>query len=105
MVNDTNSAIEDAFVKEIGVDVFTAIKILNEAGISTDYMSDITNKCKNVLAHEIEKGNVPYEFRFLLLSLVLCRMFRTSADFQKKYMKSVQKSVDLSKDIEIVKEP
>lgn len=104
MINDTNSAIEETFAKEIGIDVFAAIKILNEAGISTEYMSDITNKCKNILAKEIEKRNVPYELRFLLLSLVLSRMLKTSINFHKEYMKSVQENIE-PQDIEIARDP
>lgn len=99
MGNDTSMVVEQAFAKEIGISVYTAMKILNDAGITTEEISDITNICKNALAEDIEKRNIPYEFRFLLLSLILSRMLKTSTAFHKEYMKSVEKRLKLSLDI------
>ena len=91
--------IEQAFAKEIGISVYVAMKILNAAGISTEEISDITSVCKNTLVEEIEKRDVPYEVRFLLLSLVLCRMLKISTEFHNEYMKSVEERLKVSKDI------
>lgn len=104
---DTSMVIEQAFAKEVGISIYAAMKILNDAGIATEDMSDIANVCKNVLANEIEKRDVPYEFRFLLLSFVLCRMFKTSTAFHKEYMESVKNILnekdEKCQDIEITK--
>jgi len=99
MVVDTSPTIEEAFAKDMGISIFATMKILNDAGVSTEDMSDITNKCRNVLTDEIERRNVPYEYRFLLLSLILCRMLKTATDFNKEYMKFVEKRLNLSKDV------
>lgn len=99
MINDTNSAIEETFAKEMGIDVFAAMKILNDAGFSAEDLSYISNRCKNILADEIERRNVPYEYRFLLLSLILSRMLKTSVDFHKEYMKLVEKRLKQTEDV------
>jgi hypothetical protein len=98
MENDKSMIIEQAFAKEIGISVYSAMKTLNEAGMTTEDMSDIANLCKATLANEIERRNVPYELRFLLLSFILCRMFKTSTTFHKEYMESVEE-LKLSQDI------
>jgi hypothetical protein len=116
MENGKSMVIEQAFAKEIGISIYSAMKILNEAGMTTEDLSDITNLCKATLADEIERRNVPYEFRFLLLSFVLCRMFKTSTTFHKEYMESVDERLKLSQgilngkdeqfqDIELAKRP
>ena len=99
MGNEESVVVEQAFAKEIGISIYTAMKILNDAGITTEEISEITNICKNALADEIEKRNIPYEFRFLLLSLTLSRLLKTSISFHKEYMKSVEKKLKLSLDI------
>jgi hypothetical protein len=90
MGNDTSMVIEKAFAKEVGISIYTAMKILNEAGITTEDLSEIASLCKATLANEVEKRNIPYEFRFLLLSFILCRMLKTSTAFHKEYMESVK---------------
>lgn len=107
MVNNESMVIEQAFEMETGVSIYTAMKILNDdVEIYTEDLSYISNMCKNVLADEIERRNIPYEYRFLLLSIVFCRMFKTSTDFHKEYMKSVKNVLDgKDLDIEIVKKP
>lgn len=109
MGNDKSMTIEQAFAKEIGIDVYAAMKILNEAGMSTEDLSEIANLCKTTLANEVEKRNIPYEFRFLLLSFILCRMLKTSTSFHKEYMDSVKNILDEKdekcQDIEIAKRP
>jgi intergrase/recombinase len=109
MENDTSIVVEEAFEKEVGIDVYTAMRILTRSGISLEDMSDITNKCKNVLTEEIEKRNIPYELRFLLISTVTCRLFKTSTAFHKEYMKSVE-NIPYDKykncpNVELVKDP
>jgi hypothetical protein len=115
MIKKESMIIEQAFAKEIGVSIYAAMKILNTAGISTEEISDISNVCKNILVEEIEKRDIPHESRFLLLSLILCRMLKTSTEFHKEFMKSVERlaklpqdiltSGDDCQDIEIAKDP
>jgi hypothetical protein len=99
MKNGKSMVIEQAFTKEIGISIYSAMKVLNEAGMTTEDLSDIANLCKTTLANEIERRNVPYEFRFLLLSFVLCRMFKTSTTFHKEYMESIGEQLKLSQSI------
>lgn len=90
MENKESMAIEHAFAREIGISVYTTMKILNDAGISPEDVSGIMSICKEALTNEIEKRNVPHEFRFLLISVILSRLLKTSAAFHREYMQSVK---------------
>lgn len=107
MINN-KSVIDDAFEKEIGITKDAAFKFLVKEGISIKDIEKITDKTKNMLTNEIEKRNVPYEYRFLLANVILCTMFNTAATFHKEFMKISGNSQELDEkwfnNIKLVKE-
>lgn len=100
-------AIEKVFEEEIGMDINGAIDVLNRGGISVEDIEEITNMLKNDITDEVERRQIPYEYRFILLNVIFCTMFEATATFHKKFMKvlkdiekSESKDIDESKDIE-----
>ncbi len=88
MISEESSIIDDAFEKEIGIDMDSAIELLAKGGLSADYLKKIMSDVKNVIINEVDRRNVPYEYRFLLINVILCRMFKTTVAFHKAYMKT-----------------
>lgn len=101
MENDEEVAIGKVFEKEIGMDLHDAIDVLNKGGISVEDLEEITNMLKNDITEEVERRQIPYEYRFILLNVIFCTMFQTAATFHRKFMK-VLKDIEKneSKDIE-----
>jgi predicted HTH domain antitoxin len=89
MENDEEVAIEKVFEEEIGVNIDKAIEILREGGISAEDLGNIANMFKKEITYEVERRSIPYEYRFLLLNVVLCTMFKATATFHKKFMKAL----------------
>lgn len=87
-MNNESVIIDNAFEKEIGIDIDSALKILVKEGISLEDIGKITTDTKNTMANEIERRGIPYEHRFLLINVILCTMFKTTVAFHKEYMKS-----------------
>ncbi len=98
-MNRKPSVIDDVFAKEIGMNIYSALNILTKNGISIEDMTEITGKVKTAMIEEIEKRNIPHEFRFLLINIILCSMFATSIEFHKEYMKLSE-----DRNIEFIKE-
>ena len=88
MISEESSIIDDAFEKEIGIDMGSAIELLAKGGISTDDLGKITTDIKNVITDEVEIRNIPSEYRFLLVNVILCRVLKTTVAFHKAYMKT-----------------
>ena len=88
MISEESSIIDETFKKEIGIDIDSAIELLAQGGISTDFLEKITSDIKNVITDEVGRRNVPYEYRFLLVNVILCTMFKTTVAFHKAYMKT-----------------
>ena len=106
---DSDSAIIDlAFRKEIGTSLYSAARYLDKNVITIEDMESIINIGKNAIAKEIERRNIPPEYRFLLLNVVLCMMFKTSAAFHKAYVKTAKHIMEdkeiQSRFIELIKE-
>lgn len=100
------TAAELMFEKEIGVSLSSAIASLCKGGISVENLVDITDKTKVVLSEEIEKRNIPMEYRFLLLNIVLCALFDMSLIYHKRFINSLNREMIESGelDIELFKE-
>lgn len=89
MEKDGESIIGKTFKKEIGIDVNNAINILDKGGITPDILEDVTNKLKKMMTDEIEIRNIPYEYRFLMLNVILCTMFETTVEYYKKFVEAI----------------
>ncbi len=83
-------AIDDAFKKEIGMSLYTAIKIINDAGITVEDAENIINNVRDRIAEEIEERDIPYEYRFLLLNIIFCIEFKHAAIFYKRYVEDMK---------------
>lgn len=106
---DSDSVIIDlAFRKEIGTSLYSATRYLDKNVITIEGIESITSICKNAIATEIERRNIPPEDRFLLLNVVLCTMFKTSAAFHRAYVKTAKHIIEdkeiQSRFIELIKE-
>ena len=97
MEND-DSIIEKAFKKEIGIDIDNAINILYKVGITPEVLKDVTNKLKDMMTDEIEIRNISYEYRFLMINVILCTMLDTAIQYQKKFAEAIN---EIEKDNEI----
>ena len=97
MEND-DSIIEKAFKKEIGIDIDNAINILYKVGITPEVLKDVTNKLKDMMTDEIEIRNISYEYRFLMINVILCTMLDTTIQYQKKFAEAIN---EIEKDNEI----
>ena len=97
MKND-DSIIEKAFKKEIGIDIYNAINILYKEGITPEVLKDVTNKLKDIMTDEIEIRNISYEYRFLMINVILCTMLDTTIQYQKKFAEAIN---EIEKDNEI----
>ncbi len=84
------SIIDDVFAKEIGMNIYSALNILTKNGVSTEDMTEIIDKIKIAMTDEIEKRDIPHEYRFLLISVISCSMFATSIEFHKEYMRLLE---------------
>ncbi len=108
MIKDESAIIDSAFEKEIGVNIGSAIKFLVTKGISIENMEKIANTTKDVVSDEIDKRNIPYEYRFLLLNVTLCELFKTATSFHKAWVKRSEESPEYiykkGFDIKFVKE-
>ncbi len=102
MENDEEIAIEKVFEEEIGMDINGAIDVLNRGGISVEDIEEIANMLKNDITDEVERRQIPYEYRFILLNVILCTMFKTTATFHKKFIKAI-KEIEKSESKEIEK--
>lgn len=89
MEKDNGSIIDRAFKKEIGIDINNAISILNNEGITPGELGEITNKLKKIMTDEIEIRKIPYEYRFLMINVILCTMFKTTIEFHKRFTKDL----------------
>lgn len=83
-------AIDEAFKKEIGMSLHTAIKIIDGAGIKVDDAENIINSVRDYIAEDIEKRDIPYEYRFLLLNIIFCIEFKHAAIFYKRYTEQMR---------------
>lgn len=72
------NTIYDTFEKEIGMDLHTAIKMINDAGIKVEDAENIINRVRDNIAEDIERRDIPYEYRFLLLNIIFCKEFKHS---------------------------
>lgn len=100
MIDKDSVIIDIAFKKEIGIDINSALALLVNKGISLDDIGKITDVMKKSMADEVEKRNIPFEYRFLLINAILCTMFKTTVSFHKEYMKSLIE-IDAEKDLKI----
>ena len=82
--------IDRTFRKEIGLDIIDAVNILDRGGITPEDLEDITNKFKNMIAEEVEIRKIPYEYRFLMLNVIFCMMFKTTVKFYKEFIDSIK---------------
>lgn len=97
--------IELTFENEIGISLCSAIASLCKGGISVENLVEITDKTKAVLSDEIEKRNIPMEYRFLLLNVVLCTLFDMSVAYHKHVEDLNRELIESEElDIELVKE-
>lgn len=85
---EKNGFIDRVFEKEIGMGMNAAIKTLVDAGITPEEMGNIANGFKKSITDEIEKRNVPYEYRFLLLNVILFTILNNSVLFHKTLVNS-----------------
>jgi hypothetical protein len=92
MEKESESIIDKAFKKEIGIDINNAVSILNKGGITPEDLGDITNKLKRMMTDEVEIRKIPYEYRFLMLNVIFCTMFKTTAEFHKKFVNALEKT-------------
>jgi len=91
MISEESSIIDDAFEKEIGIDMDSAFELLAKRGMSQDYLGEFITEVKNVIADEVDRRNVPHEYRFLLVNVILCRMFKTTVAFHKVYVNTTRR--------------
>jgi hypothetical protein len=107
-IDDDSKVIDDAFRKEIGISLYSAARYLDKNVITIECIQNITNICKNVIATEIERRNIPPEERFLLLNVIICTMFKTSSAFHRAYVKAAKDVIEekekQSSFIELIKE-
>ncbi len=87
MIDDESVSIDTIFEKEIGINMDYATAILFGKGISIEDMEKITSDTKDILTDEIEKANIPIDYRFLLANVILCKLFKTAVAFHKNYVK------------------
>ena len=93
-----DSIIEKVFKEEIGISIHDAINILDKGGITPEILGDITNKFKKMVTDEVEIRNIPYEYRFLMINVILCTMFETAIGYHRKFVEAI---IDIEKDNEI----
>lgn len=101
MEEDEESVIENVFREEIGIDIHNAIRILNKGGVTPEVLENITDKLKKMMTDEVEIRNIPYEYRFLMLNVILCTMFNTTVGYYKKITEAIR---EIEKDNEIEKD-
>lgn len=94
---EENEIINIALEKEIGMNISTAIHNLIKAGIKIEDLAEITNIAKKSMSCEIEKRNIPYEYRFLLINVILCNMLNNSVKFQKAWVSLSEKEKELDR--------
>jgi|SRR3972149_1476361 len=87
-MNIGSMIIDDAFEKEIGISIHSALNFLVKEGISIDDMITISDETKKTVTNAVNKKDIPYEYRFLLINIILCTMFKNAAAFHNEYMKS-----------------
>lgn len=89
MEKESGSIIDRAFKQEIGIDINRAIDMLDRRGITPEDLGEITNKFKKTITDEVEIRKIPVELRFLMLNVIFCMMFKTTAEFHKKFVESL----------------
>jgi len=99
MEKESESIIDRAFRKEIGISINKAVGILDRGGITPEDLGDITNKFKKMMADEVEIREIPYEYRFLMLNVIFCTMFKTTVEYYKKFVESI-KDINQTEEIE-----
>lgn len=99
MEKDSGSIIDKAFKKEIGIDINNAVSVLDRGGITPEDLGDITNKLKKMMTDEVEIREIPYEYRFLMLNVIFCTMFKTTVEYYKKFVESI-KDINQTEEIE-----
>jgi hypothetical protein len=100
MEKESESIIDRAFKKEIGIDINKAIDILDRGGITPEDLGKITNKFKKMMADEVEIRKIPHEYRFLMLNVIFCTMFRTTVEFHKKFVEALDEITEEKEDTE-----
>lgn len=90
MAKDNELVVENAFKEEIGMNIDEAIDILDNEGITPDDLGEITNKFKNLITEEVDRRKIPYEYRFLMLNVIFYTMFRTTAEFHRKFVETIK---------------
>lgn len=94
MEKESESIIDVAFKKEIGIDINKAVSILDRGGITPEDLGEITNKFKKMMTDDIEIREIPYEYRFLMLNVILCTMFKTTVEYYKKFVDAIKETED-----------
>lgn len=90
MEKESESIIDRVFKKEIGIDINKAVSILDRGGITPEVLGEITNKFKKMITDEVEIRDIPYEYRFLMLNVIMCTMFKTTVEFYKKFVEAIR---------------
>jgi hypothetical protein len=90
IMNYESIIINDAFKKEIGFGMDSILLFLSKEGISLDSMEKMTTDIKNAITNEVDKKHIPYEYRFLLITVMLGKILETTVAFYKEYMKLSQ---------------
>lgn len=99
MEKDNESIIDRAFKKEIGIDINKAVGILDREGITPEDLGEIANKFKKMMTDEVEIREIPYEYRFLMLNVIFCTMFKTTVEYHKKFtIKDIKETEETEKD-------
>mgnify|MGYP003396170531 FL=1 len=101
MEKESESIIDRAFKKEIGMDINNAVSILDRGGITPEELGEITNKLKKMMTDEVDIRQIPYEYRFLMLNVIFCTMFKTTIEYYKKYadaIKNIKETDEIEKD-------
>lgn len=101
MEKESESIIDVAFKKEIGIDINKAVSILDRGGITPEELGEITNKLKMMMTDEVEIREIPYEYRFLMINVILCTMLKTTVEYYKKFVDAIK---DISQTEETEKE-
>lgn len=75
---------DKGFKKEIGVDIDKAVEILGDNGVTKEDMTKIIEKFGE-MSDEIDRRNIPYECRFLLLNVIFYTLFKTNHADREKF--------------------
>lgn len=89
MEKENESIIYVAFKQEIGIDINRAIDMLDRRGITPEDLGEIANKFKKMITDEVDIRKIPDELRFMVLNVIFCTMFKTTAEFHKKFIESL----------------